>query len=75
MSDTKSVLVVPVKGEIDGVRQYKNGGHPRITLKPSVDGKAYECTASDAKFLESTGDFEITKTKKAAKEKTPGGDA
>ena len=75
MSDSKSVLIIPVKGEVGGILQYKNGARSRIKLMPSTDGKAYECSVADAKFLESTGDFKIKKTSKAAKEKTPGGDA
>ena len=74
MSDSKSVLVIPKKGEVHGILQYKNGARARIKLAPSTDGKAYECSAADAKFLESTGDFEIVKTKKAAKDKTGGGE-
>lgn len=75
MSQSKSALVIPTKGEVNGVMQYKNGSHRRITLKPSVNGEAYECTAEDAKFLESTGDFSIadTKSKKATNDKTGGG--
>lgn len=74
MSQSKSALVIPTRGEVGGVMQYKNGSHPRITLKPSVDGKAYECTPDDAKWLVTTGDFKIVKTPKATKDKTGGGE-
>jgi len=73
MSDSKSALIIPTKGEVDGVLQYKNGARSRIKLTPSTDGKAYECSVADAKFLESTGDFKIKKTTKAAKDKPTGG--
>lgn len=71
---SQSILVIPTRGEVNGVMQYKNGSRPRITLKPSVDGKAYECSASDAAWLISTGDFKKPVTKKATKDKTGGGE-
>ena len=73
MADSKSILVIPTKGEVNGIMQYKNGSHPRITLKPSVDGKAYECSVSDGAWLLTTGDFKIVKTTKATNDKTGGG--